>query len=208
MDNNILKKILDELEQKHEFALKEAENKKIELFNKYPELKNIEDNINKLYIKKSQYILLNKSNEELNLINKKIENNLKLKKEFLEKLNINDNYFLPNYECKICNDTGFINNSFENLCKCVKQKLIDECYNKSNIGNLIKDNFNNFNYEIYSNEINKEKYNSNISPRENIKQIRKICEEFIENFDDINEKNLLFIGNTGLRKNIPFKLYC
>lgn len=210
MDNNILKKILAELEQKHEFALKEAENKKIELFNKYPELKNIEDNINKLYIKKSQFILLNKSNEELNLINKKIENNLKLKKEFLEKLNINANYFLPNYECKICNDTGFINNSFENknLCKCVKQKLIDECYNKSNIGNLIKDNFNNFNYEIYSNEINKEKYNSNISPRENIKQIRKICEEFIENFDDMNEKNLLFIGNTGLRKNIPFKLYC
>ena len=79
MDNNILKKILAELEQKHEFALKKAENKKIELFNKYPELKNIEDNINKLYIKKSQYILLNKSNEELNLINKKIENNLKLK---------------------------------------------------------------------------------------------------------------------------------
>ena len=179
MDNNILKKILAELEQKHEFAIKEAENKKNELFNKYTELKNIEDNI-------------------------------KLKKEFLKKLNINANYFLPNYECKICNDTGFINNSFENknLCKCVKQKLIDECYNKSNIGNLIKDNFNNFNYEIYSNEINKEKYNSNISPRENIKQIRKICEEFIENFDDMNEKNLLFIGNTGLRKNIPFKLYC
>ena len=114
MDNNILKKILAELEQKHEFAIKEAENKKNELFNKYPELKNIEDNINKLYIKKSQYILLNKSNEELNLINKKIENNLKFKKEFLEKLNINANYFLPNYECKICNDTGFINNSFEN----------------------------------------------------------------------------------------------
>ena len=57
MDNNILKKILAELEQKHEFALKEAENKKNELFNKYPELKNIEDNINKLYLKKSQYIL-------------------------------------------------------------------------------------------------------------------------------------------------------
>ena len=29
MDNNILKKILAELEQKHEFAIKEAENKKM-----------------------------------------------------------------------------------------------------------------------------------------------------------------------------------
>lgn len=210
MDNTILKRILTELDQKHELALKEAENKKINFLNNHSELKDIENTLKKLYLQKSQCILLNKSNAELNLINKKIENTLKLKKEFLEKLNINTNYFLPNYECKICNDTGFLNNSFENknLCKCVKQKLIDECYNKSNIGNLIKDNFNNFNYEIYSNEINKEKYNSNISPRENIKHIRTICEEFIENFNDINEKNLLFIGNTGLRKNLSFKLYC
>ena len=115
----------------------------------------------------------------------------------------------PIFECTICNDTGFIADSNGNrqLCKCVKQALIDERYNKSNIGNLEKDNFKSFSYNIYSDEVNKEKYNSNISPRENIKHIRKIAENFIQNFNDINEKNLLFTGNTGLRKNISYKLY-
>ena len=115
----------------------------------------------------------------------------------------------PVFECTICNDTGFLEDSNRNrqLCKCVKQALINERYNKSNIGNLEKDNFNSFSYNIYSDEVNKEKYNSNISPRENIKHIRKIADNFIENFSDINEKNLLFTGNTGLRKNISYKLY-
>ena len=36
--------------------------------------------------------------------------------------------------------------------------------------------------------------------RENIKLIKNICESFINNFDNINTKNLLFTGNTGLGK--------
>ena len=52
---NILKKILAELEQKHKFALKEAENKKIELFTstKFPfiMLKTTETIIKKHHIK-------------------------------------------------------------------------------------------------------------------------------------------------------------
>ena len=54
--------------------------------------------------------------------------------------------------------------------------------------------------DCYSDEINKEKYNSSISPKENIKIIKKICEKFIDNFDNPKEKNLLFTGNTGLGK--------
>ena len=37
--------------------------------------------------------------------------------------------------------------------------------------------------------INEAKYNSNISPRENIKVIGKEVKKFIRNFDDSNEKN-------------------
>ena len=38
-----------------------------------------------------------------------------------------------------------------------------------------------------------------ISPRENITKIKNRCIDFIENFDNPDNKNLLFIGNTGLR---------
>lgn len=86
------------------------------------------------------------------------------------------------------------------MCTCLKQKLINIEYNKSNIHNLNKYNFNNFNLNLFSDEINKEKYNSDISPRENIKKIKKLAEEFIDNFDNPDSKNLLFTGNTGLGK--------
>src|SRR5699024_6365807 len=39
-----------------------------------------------------------------------------------------------------------------------------------------------------------------LSPRDNIKNIKKIALSFINNFDNSNEKNLLFTGNTGLGK--------
>ena len=43
------------------------------------------------------------------------------------------------------------------------------------------------------------KYKFNISPRTNITNIKNKCIEFVNNLDDINQKNLLFTGNTGLR---------
>ena len=51
----------------------------------------------------------------------------------------------------------------------------------------------------WSNIANKEKYKYDISPRENITKIKNRCIDFIENFDNPDNKNLLFIGNTGLR---------
>ena len=65
--------------------------------------------------------------------------------------------------------------------------------------NLDKENFNNFNENIFSDEVDLSKYKLNISPRKNIINIKNKCMEFVENFDDLNQKNLLFTGGTGLR---------
>ena len=81
----------------------------------------------------------------------------------------------------------------------LKTKIFDLEYNKSNIYNIKNQNFNNFNDLFYSNVVD-EKYKSNISPRENIKLIKDICFKFINNFENPEEKNLLFTGNTGLGK--------
>ncbi len=73
-------------------------------------------------------------------------------------------------------------------------------YNNSNIYDLENQNFSKFNINYYSDKTDTEKYKSKLSPRENIEKIRKICDKFIENFDDPNENNLLFCGNSGLGK--------
>ena len=129
-------------------------------------------------------------------------NQKKIKEEILKKENIDESYFKPNYECDKCKDTGYITypDKKTEMCNCLKQKLINISYNKSNLSNLQKENFKNFNFNKFSNEINIGKYNMNISPRENIKNIKMASENFIKNFNNPETKNLFFTGNTGLGK--------
>lgn len=197
MSNSTLKLLLKEYDKKR--LEKELElDKKLELFySEHTEVSNINDKINKTSIEISKSILQNKDYSQL-------QNNLeKYKKEkflLLKKLNINDDFFKPNYSCKLCNDSGYLVDNNQIMCTCLKQKLLNIEYNKSNISSLENENFATFNLNLFSDEINEKKYKSNISPLENIKKIREISLNFIENFEDSKEKNLLFTGNTGLGK--------
>ena len=60
--------------------------------------------------------------------------------------------------------------------------------------------FDNFNINLFSNEVDEKKYNSKISPRENIIDIKNAALDFINNFDNESTKNLIFSGGTGLGK--------
>lgn len=200
-DNIIVKELLKDYEKKHQKALNELENRKQALYNRCPKLLEIENQLHSLGISTVKCILNNNSSSHLDNLKNEIEKLKSERNDIFRKLNIDESYLKPIYECNICNDTGYTIQNYQTvMCTCLKQKLLDIEYNKSNIFNLDKENFNNFNFELYSDEINKEKYNSNISPRENIKIIRKLAEQFITDFDDSNSKNLLFTGNTGLGK--------
>ena len=199
MNNLDLKNLLKEYEQKRELANRECEKKIEDFYLKNPKLSNLIDNINKTSINLSKSILLN-NKDQINFLQKKLEELKNEKINILKNLNISSDFFEPKYECKKCNDTGYLLNNNNIMCSCLKQKLINLQYNKSNIYNLEKDNFETFNENLLSNTANETKYNSKISPRDNIKNIKKIAIKFIENFDDPIEKNLLFTGNTGLGK--------
>ena len=204
MDSFILKDLLTEYENKRRLAIRNAEEKKSLFMENHPEIQQIDDTISKSTIEYSKSLITSSEDEKQNILEKLNQNieELKLKKEqLLKKLNIDSSYFYPEYECKLCNDTGYIiKNNKSEMCSCLKQKIFNLEYNKSNIGNIEKENFNTFSLLKYSDEINEEKYHAGISPRENIKNIKKICEHFINNFENPEEKNLLFTGNTGLGK--------
>lgn len=202
MTNDILNSLLKEYEKKKLQAEQDAENRKDTLYKKVPELANIEEELNSSAINMAKNILMN---DNYNIRKEEFENKialLKLKKEqILKDLNIPCNYLKPNYECNICQDTGYITdeNYKTSMCSCLKQKLLDYSFNKSNMSNLYKENFSTFNPNIFSDEVDVAKYKFNISPRKNILNIKDKCMEFVNNFDNPNYKNLLFVGNTGLR---------
>ena len=201
MSNTTLKNLLTEYENKRMRAIKLAEQRKKELYIQNPKLQEIDDKLNALAISTAKS-LINKNDSELL---KNLEKNINiLKKEkilILNSIGKDESYILPNYEFKLCNDIRYvIQNSHSIMCSCLKQKIFDLEYNKSNIYNIKNQNFNNFNDLFYSNVVDEKKYKSDISPRENIKLIKDICFKFINNFENPEEKNLLFTGNTGLGK--------
>jgi len=200
-----LREILRKYEIKRNNAINDLEKRKTELYLKVPRLQELEDTLNKISIKSIRSILVTETDKKdkiVNDLNVEIQNLKKEKISILKSLNLDEDYLKPKYECSLCQDTGYVMTNYSNqMCTCLKQELLNIAYNKSNLNKLDKENFSTFNFNKYSNEVDTNKYNSNVSPRENMKSILKIVKNFIYNFDNPDERNLLFTGNTGLRKN-------
>ncbi|MBP5427414.1 MAG: ATP-binding protein [Clostridiales bacterium] len=111
------------------------------------------------------------------------------------------------YDCPLCKDRGIIQDEFSSrICHCFQQKYINLVFGQCNLSIIDKENFSTFDENYYSDTVDIQKYNSNNSPRQNILNIKSAALKFIEDFDNPDTKNLLFIGNTGVGK--TFMLNC
>lgn len=204
MDTIVLKQILREYNTKRQIAITEAEKRKFELLSVNPKLSEIEKDLANLSIKTSITLLNSSEEEKVNILkdlDKKTKKLIKEKNSILKQLSKSSDYLSPHFECKKCEDTGYVLEDGKTvMCSCLKQKIFDLYYNKSNIGNIDRENFSTFNSRLFSNKANSELYKSEMSPKENIELLRDKAWNFINNFDDSTEQNLLFTGNTGLGK--------
>lgn len=200
MSNEILSSLLKEYEQKRLREELEAERRKEEIFNKIPRLAKIEQELSNYAINTAREILKNNKTSVADL-NKYVEKLKKEKEQILKENKLDNTILMPKYECNDCKDTGYIQNEdyTTSMCHCLKQKMLDKSYNKANMSNLDKENFETFNIKVFSDQIDDR---FNMSPKENMEFIYKKCQEFVEEFDNPEQKNLLFTGNIGLRKNI------
>lgn len=200
LDNTILKQLLTEYDSKRIHKLESLELRKQKLMEESEEYKSLENDLRLLSLDslKSMLILSKEDKEDkLRKLEEKTNSISEKKILLLKKLNLPADYLSPNFDCTICNDTGYVNDS---LCSCIKQKLFDIEYNKSNIANIKRENFDNFNFNIFSKDVNMELFNSKISPFDNMVKIVNASKEFIKNFDSPDEKSLLFLGPTGTGK--------
>ena len=169
MSSEILSTLLLEYDQKKRRAELDLEKRKEDLYVKIPRLQEIEADLNNFAINTAKNIL-NGSSNSLNSLNSKVTELKTEKEKILKENNIPNTFLEPNYECSVCKDTGYVQvqNAASSLCACLKQKLLDISYNKSNISNLSKENFDTFNPNVFSNVQEPEKYKINISPRQNM----------------------------------------
>lgn len=177
------------------------ENRKLskrreEIKDKYPDIIELDNKIQKLCLKLSMSVLKGITNpKELDAIRDNITDLRAQKYETLVSKGYSPDYLNIHYNCKKCKDTGFIGIE---RCTCYKKNLVNLYYKDSELGEAVKiNNFNYFNINLYPNhKLGDEKY----TPRKNIEDILQyITGDYIKNFSSINT-NLLFYGSSGTGK--------
>lgn len=174
----------------------ERDERIAEVYKRVPELKAISDSINSLGRSTMSELLKNPSDISPRDRMKERFKVLQTKRsELLRANNIPEDFDKIIPQCKLCGDTGYIEG--KGRCSCYKQRVIDILYKQSNMGEILKkQNFSSFNADYYS-KAPISGYNK--TPYENIMLIKRLCEDFVKNFDS-DEKNLVFYGDTGLGK--------
>ena len=195
----MLKEDINEAINKKYESIRDANKRKTEarkrrLYKEYPELETIQ---NEIGIGGASLVaaFLNKKDPQTALSDyrKKI-NTLKLrKKEILNQAGYDENWLDDIYTCHKCKDTGFIDGK---KCICYKKTVSEYFLEISNMKNIIqKENFSTFDISLFSDEKN----NFDVSPRENIEEIKKVSLNFIEEIE-IKPSNLYFYGAEGIGK--------
>lgn len=175
-----------------------VEARKLKIYNQFPRIKEIDDEINMLGFQISKAVLRAETDEEKYHYIEEIQNKNNLlsyeKKNILVNGGYDENYLEPIYKCKKCKDTGRVENK---KCTCISQMYINAIYEMSNIKDIVKkENFESFDLSYYSNDKDNEE---GTSPYENMKKNLTVCYNFCENFDR-EFINLIFYGNPGLGK--------
>ncbi|MCL2772800.1 MAG: ATP-binding protein [Oscillospiraceae bacterium] len=219
-NSKVINKVINDFENKSKIAVAVAEKKRSEIYGKLPELLNIDRKLTGTYIELIDVISNQSDNIDIKIANIKNKNkNLQKQRKLLLKENgYPENYTDPIYECGICEDTGYRKmDAFgreEVMCDCMKQSLAAESLRISGLGKIVRtQNFENFRLDYYEKKAQNSAKSSNSSPTEKEKvvpyermeEVLKISKDFAENFGESenteeSEKNLMFIGPTGLGK--------
>lgn len=101
------------------------------------------------------------------------------------------------YVCDTCSDTGYVGTA---RCTCYQAKLIPLLFESANLRQLKDISFEAFDDQLFSDQPDPKRYQSELSPRAQIRGIRQACERFVSDFDHSDTRNLFFVGKPGTGK--------
>ena len=170
-----------------------------EIYEKYPDIKYISEEIKKTGLKMTKSVLFDSSETQLAALENRQNQLIAKKNELFKKYGIPQDYLELKYDCPNCRDTGFLEDGRK--CNCLKQRMLEDTYAMSNMKEILeRDNFNTFDIDVFSDMPVEGK---ELSPRENMKTMLQDMYNYTFNFGEDNEEesgNLLFLGTPGLGK--------
>lgn len=204
MNPAVYNEVQREYDLKRQKAINEAEKRKQELLTRLPKYKELQEKKNALAIELAKTMITSSgidkqiAEENMQLKLNEIENNIS---SLMVNEGLSPDYILPKFECNRCKDTGYVKYADKvSRCSCFTQKIVNVTYKQNNMLKLEEENFNTFDIAFFPTKADKEKYQSDKSPLENIQEIKKLAMSFVENIENPKQKNLLFVGRAGTGK--------
>ncbi len=194
--HNKILSIYDEKSYKRNQLINE---RKTEVYIKIRDYKKLEEAFTKASIEKAKLLLSNNSTKA-DKLSIQIDEITRQKATLLCDYGFGVDYFNPPYDCDICKDTGFVNNT---PCQCFN-RLASSLFCKETMSNegYNKHSFKNFDYNLYSKDTIDPTLK--ISPYDNAKICVNKALDFVQtfsaNYDNRERKNLFIYGGTGVGK--------
>ncbi len=181
MDGKILQTLEKEYNEKRHKAWQEADRRRSEIYKKLPEVMKLDSATVKL-----AHSLVGSGEKSGEILNA-IEEATKRRANLLESAGYPKDYTNPPYECKKCNDSGYVGS---NMCSCLKTRIQLEMIKKCGLGKLAEtQGFHNFSIELYD-----------LPERERASFNLNSLRTFAENFSGETYENFFIMGGTGLGK--------
>lgn len=166
-----------------------------EVYARIPKIRALHNQISSLSVAEAKERLLSGNAAKNTAIGREIEQLSAEKTALLTEHGYPTDYLTMHYTCDACKDTGYIENE---MCHCMKSKIIRLLYEQSNLKDLIaKENFDTFCLDYYPSDLVDE--STGVSARENMQEILAYLHEYTETFPQ-DSKNLLFYGAAGVGK--------
>ena len=172
----------------------EQDQRREEVYQKVPQIRQIEDEISSQAVRCARKLLDGDTNAKEEL-KQHIEDQREQKEVLLSAFGFPADYMEMHYACPECQDTGYVDGR---KCRCFKKEEIRLLYSQSNIEEvLLRENFDSFSYEYYDDRVVIPEIQMTVA--DYMRQVHTWCKEYVENFEK-KGGNLIFTGSTGVGK--------
>lgn len=177
--------IMRAYEEKQRIVRHKLENNTETVYQKIPAYEELDKQVASISIEQGRKLLAGEPNAMTDL-RRRLKEISKKKAALLQENGFPKDFLTPVYECKECQDTGYIANK---KCSCFRAAEVNLIYEQSPIKDLLQtENFSTLSYDYYAGE-DLEKFTKAV----------QICQNFVKNFY-LDYRNLFFYGTVGTGK--------
>ena len=115
----------------------------------------------------------------------------------LKSAGLPEDYLSPIWRCPVCRDTGYAGEPVREPCECLKKAYREKLRRKIGLNSEGNETFESFDLSVFPEEKLPER---SYSQRDLMKRCREICEEWANRYPDVESRDLMLSGKSGLGK--------